>query len=79
MAIVVVAWLYYVEFSRPRWHEGGPFWQALYENAGWPGGIGIVSAIIGLMQKDRRRSLSIVAIAIIVLAYIVLAPPENFA
>ena len=79
MAVVVVAWLYYVEFCRPRYHMGGPFWEALWSNAFWPGGIGIGLAVVGLLQAGRKRALSIVAIAIIVLAYILLAPPNNFA
>jgi hypothetical protein len=79
MALVTVAWLYYVQFERPRYHMGGPFWEALWDNAGWPGGIGLVLAVVGLIQTSRKRVLSIVAIVIIVLAYILLPPPMNFA
>ncbi len=79
MAVVTVAWLYYVEFERPLYHMGGPLWEALWENAVWPGGIGVALAAVGLAQRSRKRVLSIVAIAIIVLAYVLLAPPMNFA
>ena len=79
MAFVVIAWLYFVEFERPRSHQGGPLWEALWENASWPGGIGIGCAVLGLLQTGRKRSLSIVAIVIIVIAYIILSPAANFA
>src|SRR5207249_685114 len=79
MALVTVAWLYYVQFERPRYHQGGPFWEALWDNSIWPGGIGLTLAVVGLIQNSRKRILSIVAIVIIVLAYTLLPPPLNFA
>jgi len=79
MALVSVAWLCYVQFARPRYHMGGPFWEALWDNAGWPGGIGLALALVGLIQNSRKRILSIVAIGVIVLAYVLLAPPMAFA
>ena len=79
MAALTVAWLAYVEFCRPRYHEGGPFWHALWSNVLWPGGIGMALAVVGLLQPSRKRVPRIVAIVIIVVAYVVLAPPYNFA
>ena len=79
MAVLVVVWLWYVAFCRPRYHMGGPLWQALWENADWPGRIGIGAAVLGLLQTGRKRTLSIVAIVIILLAYVILSPPMNFA
>ena len=58
---------------------GGPFWEALWDNASWPGGIGFTLAVVGLIQNSRKRILSIVAIIVIVLAYVLLAPPMAFA
>lgn len=79
MALVTVGWLCYVQFQRPRYHQGGPFWEALWDNAMWPGGIGLALAVVGLIQNSRKRVLSIVAIVVIVLAYVLLPPPMNFA
>jgi hypothetical protein len=79
MALLTVVWLSYVQFSRPRYHMGGTFWKALWENSAWPGGIGIALAGLGLIQKDRVRVLSVVAIVVIVLAYVLLMPPLAFA
>lgn len=58
---------------------GGPFWEALWDNVGWPGGIAVFLAIAGLFQTSRKRGLSIVAIVVTVLAYLLLPPPYNFA
>ena len=79
MAGVTVGWLYYVQYVRPRYHQGGPLWEALWQWASLPGSIGVVLAIIGLSQSSRKRILSVVALAIIVLAYLLLPPPNNFA
>lgn len=79
MAGVTVAWLGYVELGRPRYHMGGPFWVTLWSTAYWPGGIGLVLAVIGLTQTSRKRVMSIVATVVIVLAYLLLSPPLNFA
>ena len=64
---------------------GGPFWRALWDNEAWPGGIGLVLAAVGLVQDSldsrgsRKGILSIIAIAVIVLAYLLLPAPMNFA
>lgn len=79
MAFVTVVWLYYVQFERPRHHMGGPFWSALWSNSEWPGGIGLILAVVGFIQNSRKRILSIVAIIAIVVAYVLLMPPVQFA
>lgn len=79
MAVVTVAWVYYVQFERPPYHMGGPFWETLWDNALWPGGIGLALAAVGLSQRSRKRVLSIVAIVANALAYVLLTPPMNFA
>jgi hypothetical protein len=79
MAVLTVAWLYYVQFERPRYHMGGPFWQALWDTSWLPGGIGLLLAAVGLIRNSRKRVLSLVAIVVIVLAYALLMPPMNFA
>jgi hypothetical protein len=79
MAVLTVAWLYYVQYERPRYHMGGPFWKALWDTSWLPGGIGLVLAAVGLIQNSRTRVLSVVAIVVIVLAYVLLMPPLHFA
>jgi hypothetical protein len=79
MAVVSIGWLGYVQFARPRYHEGGPLWRALWQSYWLPGGIGLALALAGLVQEGRKRSASILAIILIVLAYFLLPPPNNFA
>ena len=79
MAVVSFGWLWYVQFVRPRYHYGGPLWRVLWELYWLPGGIGVALAFGGLVQEGRRRTTSVVAIALIVLAYVLLPPPNNFA
>ncbi len=79
MSGVTVAWMGYLHYCHPRFHQGGPFWEALCENMLWPGGITIALAIMGLIQNSRKRKLSIAAIVVTVLAYLLLGPPLNFA
>src|SRR5437016_1576412 len=55
MACLSVGWLLYVTFVRARYHWGGPFWQALYDNEGWPGGLSVILAIVGAFQTGRKR------------------------
>jgi hypothetical protein len=79
MSLVTVGWLGYVQFARPRYHQGGPFWVALWEWSLVPGAITLLLAIIGILQGRRKRWLSFVAMAIVFLAYLLLPPPSNFA
>lgn len=79
MSGVTVAWMWYLSYCHPRYHQGGPFWEALFDNMLWPGGITMALAVIGLIQNSRKRKLSIVAIVVTVLAYLLLVPPMNFA
>jgi hypothetical protein len=77
-AVLTIPWLTYVQFVRPKYHQGGPLWQALWEWSVLPGVLGFVLAIAAVLQPGRHR-LSVVAIIVIVLAYIMLMPPTNFA
>src|SRR5689334_16031466 len=69
VGLMTVGWLYFVQVGHPHLHEGGPVWGAMFENAWWPGTVGLVLAVVGLFQKRRKCTLSIVAIIVIVLAY----------
>lgn len=75
MAVVAVAWQYCVENGHPRYHQGGPVWAAFAENACWPGGIGLVLALFGLVQPGRKRVLSVLAIVVIAVAYLFIWRP----
>jgi len=79
MAGLTIVVLVYVRTARPGQHPGGPFWEALWANAMWPGGIGLALAAAGLIEPGRRRTASLIAIVVIVLAYALLSPPLNFA
>lgn len=79
MAGLTVGWLLYVQFARPRFHQGGPIWEALWRWALLPGLIGLVLAVVGVARGGRKRFVSILAIVVIVLAYLLLPPPLNFA
>jgi hypothetical protein len=69
MAIVTMAWLYYVEYYGGSTNGGGPLWEALNENAFWPGGITLALSVIGVVRNDRSV-LCVAAIAIILWAYV---------
>jgi hypothetical protein len=79
LAALTVGWLWYVEFVRPKYHQGGPLWEVLWDWSWLPGTLGFLLAIIGLHQESRKRWLSVVAMVVIVLAYLLLPPPKNFA
>src|SRR5689334_8022211 len=62
MAGVSIFWLGYLRLnvsSPPHYPFGNPLWVALYDNYAWPGQIGIVLAVVGLIQNSRKRKLSI--------------------
>jgi hypothetical protein len=69
MAMVTVAWLYYVEYYGGGTNGDDPLWEALYENALWPGGITLALSVIGVLRNDRSV-LSVAAIAIALWAYV---------
>ena len=77
VSVLTVGWLWYVQFVRPRYKQGGPLWEALWEWSLLPGIMTVLLAIAGLHQESRKRWLSFVAIAITVLAYLLLSPPNN--
>jgi hypothetical protein len=79
MALVTVGWLGYVQFARPRYHQGGPLWEVLWEWSLLPGAITVLLAIPGLRRQRRNRWASVAAIAIVLVAYVLLSPPNNFA
>ena len=82
MAGASILWLGYIHAClgrTPHWQLFNPLWVALYDNYQWPGGLGIAFAVVGLMQNSRKRKLSIVAVVIIVITYVLLMPPGNFA
>jgi 8-oxo-dGTP pyrophosphatase MutT (NUDIX family) len=80
MAGVTILWLGYIHpFGTPHYLVRDPLWVTLYENFQWPGYIGLGLAVVGLIQSRRKRILNIIAIIIIVLEYVLLFPPFNFA
>jgi hypothetical protein len=82
MAGVSVLWLGYVHSclgTPPHWQLFNPIWVALYDHYECPGEIGIALAVVGLIQNSRKRTLSLIAVIVIVVAYALLLPPGNFA
>jgi len=82
MAVVLVLWLMYVRAAAghpPHWLWNNPIWTVALDYNLLPAGIGVVLACIGLIQPDRKRWPSLVALAIILAAYFILTPPMNFA
>jgi hypothetical protein len=82
MACISVLWLGYIRAclgTTPHWQTFNPLWVALYDNYQWPGEIGIALAVVGLIPNSRKRKLSIIAVVIIVITYVLLLPTGNFA
>lgn len=82
MAGVSVLWLGYVQAKLGN-HIGAslldnPVASALLDTYEWPCGIGIGLAVLGILQTGRKRTLSFLAIGIIVAAYVLLMPSLNF-
>lgn len=85
MAILANGWLMYV---RSCFGSGPPHWQAissnplgvaLYDNYLVPGVISVILAIMGILHRGQRRTLSYCALALVAMVYILLYPPMNFA
>ena len=85
MAVVANAWLLYV---RSCFGSGPPHWQAissnplgvtLYDNYLVPGVISVILAMVGILHRGRKRTLSYYALALDATVYILLFPPMNFA
>jgi len=82
MAGITVAWLCFLTltalYDNP-WAGNSPYWYAMLANCMWPGAIGLALAVAGLFQERRGRKPSVLAILVILLAYIVLPMNFNFA
>ncbi len=81
MAGVSVVWLGFILFryggGTPHYRIGDPLWCALYDTYQWPGEIGVGLAVLGILQNGRKRTLSFLAIGIIVAAYVALAAADE--
>lgn len=85
MAVVANAWLMYVMScfgsGPPHWQaiSSNPLGVALYETHPVPGVISVILAIMGILHRGRKRTLSYYALALDGLVYLLLTPPMNFA
>jgi hypothetical protein len=83
MAGVANLWLGYVRScfgsGPPHWAALDPLGVALYETSILPGTISIALAVLGILQRDRKRTLSYYALALDAMVYVLLYPPLNCA
>lgn len=83
MAIVANVWLLYVRScfgsGSPHFAAVSPFGVALCDTFPVPGIISVLLAILGMLHRGRKRTLSYYALGLDATVYILLFPPMNLA